>query len=259
LILMALGVWLIVAGVVAYGQDATLTPSPTLEIDSEEAEDTAGGVVDTAENAAETLADTAITIFDRLTQMPQSDVTRLILIVGGIVLLLAGWLIHDLIIVIAGFLIGGLIALSLVNESNAAIALILFLIGGIIGAAVAYFLWFAAVFLIGGYIGLVITRSLALAFGFTPVSDMALLVGLVIGGLILLILSFEFLIIFSAIVGAQMVAVGFGLGVEWVILLAILGVIAQFVLARARGVEFRRRSRRLFPLRRPGTVSGGMD
>lgn len=242
ILLMALGVLMILSAFAGYAQDVvTPIPSPS----ATEVEEAAGGVVGAAEGAAETLATSAIGFFNQLLQPPQSEIARLILIIGGIILLLAGWFVYDFIIVIAGFLIGGLIGLALVNEPNPAIALIVFLVGGLIGAAVGAILWYAAVFLIGGYIGIVVTRAVAIALGFAPVPDVALLVGLVIGGLILLILSAEFLIVFSAIVGAQMIALAFGLGVEWVVLLAILGVVLQFALARARGVTIRRRPRSL--------------
>jgi len=229
-------------------QIPTLTPLPTPS--AADLDETAGGVIDAAEGAAERIASSATGFLDRILQPPTSDTARIILIIGGIILLVAGWAVYDFIILLAGFLIGGLVALSLVNEPNTVLALAVFVVGGLIGAALGALLWFVAVFLIGGYIGIVLTRSLAIALGMTPVSDLALLIGLIVGGVILLALSFQLLIVFSAIVGAQMVALGFGLGGEWVILLAILGIILQIVLTRSRGLSLRRRPRSILWRRR---------
>ncbi len=187
---------------------------------------------------------------NRVLQPPTSETARIILIIGGIILLVAGWAVYDFIILIAGFLIGGLIALSFFNEPNTVIALAVFVVGGLIGAALAAVLWFLAVFLIGGYIGIVLTRSLAVALGFGLPSDIVLLIALIVGGVLLLLISFELLIVFSAIVGAQMVALGFGLEAQWVILLAILGIVLQIVITRSRGVAIRRRPRSVLWRRR---------
>lgn len=246
--LVTLGLLLIVSAVSAQDTAPTLTPLPTPN--ATQVEETAGGVVDVAEGAAESLTTAAVSLWERLLQPPTSETARIILIVGGVILLVAGWAVYDFIILIAGFLIGGLIALSFFNEPNTVIALAVFIVGGLIGAALAAVLWFLAVFLIGGYIGIVLTRSLVLALGFGLPSDIVLLIALIIGGVILLLISFELLLVFSAIVGAQMIALGFGLGAQWVLLLAILGIVLQIVITRSRGVSIRRRPRSIFWRRR---------
>ncbi len=245
---MTLGLLLIMSAVSAQ-ETPTLPPLPTPN--ATQVEETAGGVVDVAEGAAQSITATAVGLWERLLQPPTSETARIILIIGGIILLVAGWAVYDFIIMIAGFLIGGLIALSFFNEPNTVIALAVFVVGGLIGAALAAVLWFLAVFLIGGYIGIVLTRSLALALGFGLPSDIVLLIALIVGGILLLLISFELLIVFSAIVGAQMVALGFGLEAQWVILLALLGIILQIVITRSRGVAIRRRPRSILWRRRP--------
>ena len=244
IILILLGLLMMTGAL--YAQE--LTPFPTAS--ATEINETAGGVVDVAEGAAETLTETAVSLFDRILQTPTSETARIILIIGGIILLVAGWAVYDFIILIAGFLIGGLIAISLVNEPNTIIALIVFVVGGLIGAALGGVLWYLAVFLIGGYIGIVLVRSLMVSLNLGIPDDIVLLIFMVVGGVLLLAISFQLLVVFSAIVGAQMVALGFGLGAEWVILLAILGIILQVVITRSRGISFRRRPRSILWRRR---------
>ena len=200
----------------------------------------AAGVVNAATNAAQDITSTAQSIWLQLTQPPQSDLARLVLIVGGIVLLLAGWLVYEWIILIAGFLIGAATALALVSNPSTVMAILVFLVGGVIGAALGALLYYLAVFLIGAYVGIAITQAVAVALSLTPVSVWAVLIGGIVGGLILLLLSMELLMVLSAIVGAQMIAVGLGLSVGWVLLLALVGVIIQWTATRARGYAIRR-------------------
>jgi hypothetical protein len=217
----------------------TATPDPA-----------AVGVVDAAADAAEAFTSTAANLWEQLSQAPQSDLARVILIIGGVVLLLAGWLVYEWIILIAGFLIGAMTALTLLNQPDTVLALVIFLIGGIIGAALGALLYYVAVFLIGGYIGIVITQGIAVALNLLPVTLIAVLVGFIVGGIILILLSLELLIIFSAIVGAQMIALALNLGVAWMILLALVGMVAQLVVVRTRGIDLRRRPLRRVPWRR---------
>ena len=91
---------------------------------------------------------------------------------------------------------------------------------------------------------------MVIALGFGLPSVIVLLIALVVGGVLLFLISFELPIVFSAIVGAQMVALGFGLEAQWVILLAILGIVLQIVITRSRGVAIRRRPRSVLWRRR---------
>jgi hypothetical protein len=124
-------------------------------------------------------------------------------------------------------------------------------IGGLVGALVSIFLYHVAVFIIGAYIGILLTGSIAAALSLTPVSPLALLIGAIIGGLILLALSFEFLVLLSAVVGAQMLSLGLGLDAIWTFVFALIGIVAQLGLMRAYKYDFRRRrSGRVYPFRR---------
>jgi hypothetical protein len=208
---------------------------------------------DLVELTEQTAAVTVATLDDflnRLVQAPQSDIARLLMVVGGVILLVAGWRIYEVIIVIAGFLIGASVATSLVITDSTLMNLVILIIGGLIGAALSVFVYYVAVFLIGAYIGIALTGGLAAAMGFTPVSALILLIGGVLGGALLVGLSFEFLVLVSALVGAQMLTLALGLDAIWTILLAVIGVVVQLVLMRAYKYPVRRRPRQFNILRR---------
>jgi hypothetical protein len=231
--IMALISGFVLAGV-ASAQDAAPTTIPTPD-------PAAAEVVETATDAAQAITDTAGSLWARLTQPPQSDLALIVMVIGGILLLVAGWLVYEWIILIAGFLIGATTAVALVAEPNALVAILIFMVGGVIGAAVGALLYYVAVFLIGGYVGIVVTQALAAALSLTPVTLIPVIIGFVLGGIILLMLSFELLVIFSAIVGAQMIALALNLGLGWMLVIALVGIVIQLVAARSRGVEIRRR------------------
>ncbi len=233
---------LLMSTTLVFAQDAT--PPVT------GAEDIAQDLVDITEGAAEGTVATVDTLISNLIQPPRSDIARLLLIVGGVLLLVAGWRFYEYIILIAGMIIGATVALSLITTNSVIIAVLVMLVGAVIGAILSVFLYYVAVFLIGAYVGIILTGTVAAALSLTPVSPIALLIGAIIGGLIMLAVSIEFLILVSAIVGAQMLVLGLGLGAVWILIFAVFGIILQLVLTRAFRYEFRRRPRRINLLRR---------
>jgi hypothetical protein len=192
-------------------------------------------------NAAQATTDILVNFFDRLTQTPESTLMRVIMIVVGLVLLVAGWRVYEFIIVIAGAMVGAAIASSLVVSPDATTNLIVLLVGGVIGALLSFFLYYVAVFLIGVHFGILLTNGLATTLSLQPVSPLVLLIGGVIGGIILLGLSFQFLIILSSLVGAQLLVVALGLPTIWILPIALIGILLQFGLTRTYNYDFRRR------------------
>lgn len=221
----------------------TATPGPAVVETPIPGEEVADEIVDITVDAGQATVGLVEDFINRLTQTPQSDVVRLLMIVFGVLLLLAGWRIYDYIALIAGFIVGALIAMSLVPAGDTLVTLIGALIGGVIGAALGAFLYYIAVFLIGVYVGVVLTNGLAAMLGLAPVSPLVLLIGGLTGGLLMVALSFELLILFSALVGAQMITLALGLQPVWTLVLAAIGVIIQLGLARTFRYDFRRRVR----------------
>jgi len=227
-----------------------VTPTPISDAAVEQA---AEDIVDFTTQTAQVTANTLEDFINRLIQTPKSEIARVLLILGGVILLVAGWRVYDFITLIAGFLIGVMVALSLVTTDNTLINIAALLIGGLIGAALGYFLFYVAVFLIGAYIGIVLTNGLAIQFTLFPANPIVLLLGALIGGLVLTGLSFQFLILLSALIGAQMVTLGLGLGPVWTLVLAAIGIIVQIILARYYNYDLRR-PRRVYFFRRSSAI-----
>jgi len=225
-------------------------PAAAQDVTQEPADDIAETVVDVTVQTAESTAGVLEGFFERLTTPPDSAVMRILMVVGGVILLVAGWRIYDFIILIAGFLIGASVASSMIVTDNELLMVALPLIGGLIGAALSVFVYNAAVFVIGAYVGVIVTSALASALSLAPVSPLVLLIGGLIGGLIFIGLSFELLVLLSALAGAQLLATGLGLGLVWVIVFAVIGVVLQLGLIRVSNYEFRRRPARVYRFRR---------
>lgn len=220
-------------------QDTPLLPS----------DEVAGSIVNTIEAGAENTVETFNTVLDRLLVTPRSALVRALLIVAGILLLVAGWRIYDYIVVIAGIVVGATVALSLVTTNDTLVMIGAMIIGGLIGALLGVFLYYVAVFIIGAYIGIVLTGAVIDLVSNTPPSPLILLIGAVVGGLLLIGLSFEFLVLLSSLVGAQMLTLGLGLPLIWTLIFAIIGMIVQFMLMRRFNYTFRRRPQRVFLVR----------
>lgn len=199
--------------------------------------------VETSQDIATATVDTISEYLDQLVQPPQNDAARLLLLIGGIVLLLLGWRVYEFIILISGILIGAAFGSALFVENGAFLQLIGLLIGAIIGGVLAVALYYVAAFFAGAYVGIVTTNALGMAFGLEPVTDIALIIGGLLGGVLLVFLSLELLIVLSSIVGAQMLALGLGLSATWVLVFAVAGVIIQLLIVRSRNMAVRRRPR----------------
>lgn len=234
-------------GIMAQEPLPTFTPFVVTPIPFD---NTAQGLVDITTQTTENAANTLMNLLGPLIQPPKSEIAQLILVVGGVLLLIAGWRVYEFITVIAGFLVGVLLAVQLIPPDNQLLVIIGLVLGGVIGAVLAAYLFYIAVFFIGAYIGILITGGL---FGFMATSDippLVLLIGGIIGGVVMIGLSFEFLILLAAVVGAQMIVLGLGMDTGWVIILAIIGVVVQLFLTRRFDYEIRRRPTRLNPFRR---------
>jgi len=218
----------------------------TIDVDDSEAvaEDLVELTVGTTEGTTNALED----FLQELINTPKSDLMRLILVVGGVILLVGGWRVYDYIVVIAGFVIGAAVALSLVNTDNTLISVGAILTAGLIGAALSAFVYPLGVFLIGAYVGIVLTGALAGEVSTEPISPLLLLLGGIIGGVILLQVSFHFLVVVASVVGAQMLVLGLPLEPYWILILAIVGIVIQLYLTRRYNYNYRRRP--VNPLRR---------
>lgn len=228
-------------------QEAEPTTDTTIEIDIEEvgesAEEIAGEAVEVTEAVAETTLSFLQDIANRLTQSPDNSVMRILFVIGGAILLLLGWRVYDEILIITGALVGAAIGVGLVGEASVVVQIAALLIGGLIGTLLAIFLYSLAVFFVGAYVGLIFTYGAMQTLGITA-SDLILLFGALLGGILLVALSVQFIILLSAIIGAQMIVLGLGLTAEWVLILTLVGIAIQLLVLRSLKIDLRNRPRR---------------
>jgi hypothetical protein len=219
------------------------TPDTDITIDVERA---AENVVGLSEDIARTTVGTLTDILEQILVAPRSQAARILLVLGGVLLLLAGWRIYEFVIIIAGILIGASIGSAVFADSDQFLQIIGFVLGGFLGAVLAALLYYVAVFFIGAYVGVVLTAAIAASLGYEQLHPLIILLAAIIGGVILLGLSSELLIFLAALVGAQMVTLGLGLEPLWMwtLLLTLLGIILQVMLARSAGYDIRRPPRR---------------
>jgi hypothetical protein len=158
---------------------------------------------------------------------------RILYILVGILLLVAGWRLVDYIIAVAGFIVGASLGVSLLGNGNEIMALVGLVAGGLIGAVLALALQYVAIFAIGAYIGAILTAQIWALLSAAPLPTAVLIVGAIIGGIVVLGLSFQFLVLVSAAIGAVLIGQVLNLGALWIFVLFILGVIVQVALASA--------------------------
>jgi hypothetical protein len=158
---------------------------------------------------------------------------RILYILIGILLLVAGWRLVDYIVAVAGFIVGASLGVSLLGNGNEVMALVGLVAGGLIGAVLALALQYVAIFAIGAYIGAILTAQIWALVSAAVLPTAVLIVGAIIGGVIVLALSFQFMVLVSAAVGAVLIGQVLALGPVWIFVLFILGVIVQVALASA--------------------------
>ena len=243
---LILGLTLIIGIVPIFAQDdgqAVEADGDNIIIDTEQAADT---VVAITESTAQGISQIITDFLNRLFNIARNQYVQVLMVVTGAILLVAGWRIYNWIIILAGALIGGTIALAAVGNAGVVIEVAAFLIGAVIGGVLGYYLYYLAVFMIGAYIGIVFTTLIAQSLNLLPISPLILIAVALIGGIIMLGLSFELLVILASLLGAQLIVVALGLTPApiWLGLLVLLGIVLQISLTRRSGYTVRRRPSR---------------
>jgi hypothetical protein len=170
-------------------------------------------------------------------------VLRIIYVAGGLVLLFAGWSAYRIALGAAGFVVGASFGAGLTANMSPAISLGATILFGVIGGALASFVYLLAVALVGAYIGLLLTGRVLDGVGLGVEGVTLLLIyggGMVAGAALALALAVELTIILTSAVGAVMLSGGSGLlttrfGALWTLLLFAVGVGVQIQVARSGG------------------------
>lgn len=162
---------------------------------------------------------------------------QLALALAGLLLLVAGFALHDVVLQVIGFIAGGLFGAYIggMSGGEGIIVLIGFLAGGILGAILARALAYATVFVGGFAAGAVLSAAASSALANGDPNRMATLAGGFIGGLIMLGLYRFWITALTAGLGAILFGAAVGLPVVVWLLLFVLGIVIQYALARASG------------------------
>lgn len=219
------------------------TDGNNIVIDTEQ---TAETIVQITESTAEGISAIISNFLNRLYNITSNQYVQVIMVVLGAVFLVAGWRIYNWIIILAGALVGATIALATVGSAGATIEIVAFVVGAVIGGVLGYFVYYGAVFVIGAYIGIVFATLIAQSFDLLPISPLVLFAVALVGGLIMLALSFELLVVLASVLGAQLIVMALGLtpSAIWLGVLILLGIFLQINLTRRSGFSVRRRPSR---------------
>lgn len=190
-------------------------------------------ITDAARAAFQTALHEFVAGLRALTQMPLSLTMRLVLAVGGLALVSAGWRMNYTALIIAGFAAGsGLIALYL-SRGGTGVTFIALFLGGIIGAGMSLFVFYVALFALGFYAGAALALLAAAPLGLAPVTLLGLGLAGLAGGALLLALRGPLLLLAAAAAGGLMLSLGLGLGPHGAALAALAGLLAQSALSAA--------------------------
>lgn len=166
---------------------------------------------------------------------PTRDILRVIAILAGLTLLIAGWRSYRFGVLLPGFLVGAgcgaWLSYQVLEMWQSAIVGLL--VGGLIGAGLSMVLHNLAVFAIGAIAAMYILNEVwNLLFDNTPDTILFIVLG-IIGGVVLLAMSKHWIILLSSIVGATMLVWGIPTNIWLIFVFFLFGVIVQYSVSKA--------------------------
>lgn len=132
----------------------------------------------------------------------------ILLILGGTLACFAGYRLLRIVLGIYGFILGAMIASSVVDVSNTFAMLLAALVGGIVGATVLVFAYFVGVALVGAGLGALIAH---LVWSYTAGGDpppVAVIIACVLGAIGAMLLQRYVIVVATAFAGAWTIIVG---------------------------------------------------
>jgi Domain of unknown function (DUF4203) len=168
--------------------------------------------------------------------------TAIVGVLIGVVTLFFGRKLFWLCVAAVGFAVGVEIAPLLVNEPSSLLALVIALVFGVLGALLALFLQKVAIAVLGFLAGGKIAAALAAAFfvHYAQYSTIVFVVGGILGAILLLALFDWALIVVSSLIGAYLIESAIVLpptGSTLVFIgLAVIGILVQAAAFRRRTV-----------------------
>ncbi|MBN2555629.1 MAG: DUF4203 domain-containing protein [Anaerolineales bacterium] len=161
---------------------------------------------------------------------PAQGSLKIVGLLGGILLLVAGWRIYRVVIALPGFLLVAALATTFMDKlvENDWISLALVGVLGLIGAWLALKLHDIAIFIIGAVGGGYLAFSLWPTFTGTEPTIFIIAGGIILGGAIMLLFGKLWMVLFSAAAGAIMFVWGLGSYTALFIPLFLAGILVQY-------------------------------
>jgi hypothetical protein len=132
----------------------------------------------------------------------------LVLVVVGVIACFAGYRLFRAVLTIYGFLLGALLAGSLVAPANAPTTLVALVVGGLAGALVMFAGYFAGVMLVGASLGALVLRSFWVQLAGTDPSSLLVLLFAVAGAAAAVFAQRVVVILATAFAGAHTTVTG---------------------------------------------------
>jgi hypothetical protein len=131
----------------------------------------------------------------------------IVLIAGGLLACFAGYRVFRIVLGIYGFILGALLASSMVGTDQTLWMVVAAIVGGLVGAIILILAYFVGVALIGAGVGALLANAIWAAFGREP-GMLAVIVLSIAGALAALALQRYVIIIATAFGGAWTTVVG---------------------------------------------------
>lgn len=165
-------------------------------------------------------------------------ILRIVIVIVGLALLLAGFAIYEFLIQLVGFLTGGVLGAvvgGLLADGEIWGGIVGFIIGGILGAALALILFYIGIFLGGAFGGAAIFGGLwAFLLNDSPPAFW-LIIGGILGGIAMIALHRFWITALTAALGAILFGLGISAPPIWWILFFFIGMGVQYGLAAMLG------------------------
>lgn len=167
---------------------------------------------------------------------PAQGSLKVVGLLGGLLLLIAGWKIYRVVIALPGFLLVAALAATFMDKlvENDWISLALVVALGFVGAWLALKLHDVAIFIIGAVGGGYLAFMLWPTFTATDPTFFVIVGGVILGGAIMLLFGKLWMVLFSSAVGAGMFVWGLGSYTALFVPLFLVGILIQYGASSSR-------------------------
>ena len=130
------------------------------------------------------------------------------LVIGGAITCLAGYRLFRMVLAIYGFIVGALLASSVMASSNALGMVVAALVGGVIGSLVLFFAYFAGIALVGAGLGALVMHVAWAQMSSLDPPVVIVVLFVALGTIVALVLQRYVIILSTAFSGAWTLLVG---------------------------------------------------